>query len=130
MRNLAGQVPDPQELCGREDLLDHLWRQLDANNILLLAPRRFGKSGVMRHVSQHPKTGYLPLSFQLEDVSAPEEFLWRIIRQLLKQDPLRPLLARAATLPSTVTRWVQKTFNEVGFEGAKVTFKQQLQQEQ
>ncbi|MCX6922493.1 MAG: hypothetical protein NT154_04660, partial [Verrucomicrobia bacterium] len=79
-RSLVGQIPEPEELYGREDFIDHLWRMLEANNILLLAPRRFGKSGVMRHVLLHPRPGYLPLSFELEDVDSPEEFVWRVTK--------------------------------------------------
>ena len=56
-RSLVGAIPEPEELYGREALISHLWRMLDANNILLLAPRRFGKSGVMRHVFLHPHSG-------------------------------------------------------------------------
>ena len=47
IRSLVGQIPDPHELYGRDDFIEHLWRLIDGNNILLLAPRRFGKSGVM-----------------------------------------------------------------------------------
>ena len=62
-RSLVGLFPEPEELYGREDFINHLWRMLEANNILLLAPRRFGKSGVMRHVLLHPRSGYLRTFF-------------------------------------------------------------------
>ena len=58
--------------------IDHLWKLLEGNNVLLLAPRRFGKSGVMRHILLKPQADFLPLSFELEDVDSPEEFVWRV----------------------------------------------------
>ncbi|MGP8199787.1 MAG: hypothetical protein ACLQU4_09835 [Limisphaerales bacterium] len=45
-RSFVGQLPDPEELYGREEFIGHLWRQIEGNNILLLARRRYGKSGV------------------------------------------------------------------------------------
>lgn len=122
-RSLVGPIPDPDELYGREDFIEHLWRLIEANNILLLAPRRFGKSGVMRHVLLHPRSGYVPLSFELEDVDSPEEFVWRITKELLGRGKFRTLLSDAKRLPSSVMGWVKDTFDEAEFEGAKVKFK-------
>jgi len=123
VRSLVGQIPDPEELYGREDFISHLWLMIEANNILLLAPRRFGKSGVMRHVLLNPRSGYLPISFELEDVDSPEEFVWRVTRELLAQDKTRKLLSTAKKLPSDITEWFKNQFDEIEFEGAKVKFK-------
>ena len=128
-RSLVGQIPDPEELFGREDFIDHLWRMLEANNVLLLAPRRFGKSGVMRHVLLHPRPGYLPLSFELEDVDSPEEFVWRVTRELLSQDATRALLAATKKLPSVFSNWFKNNFDEAEFEGAKIKFKQAIRED-
>jgi hypothetical protein len=122
-RCLVGQIPGPEELYGRDDFIDHLWRMLEANNILLLAPRRFGKSGVMRHVLLQPRSGYLPLSFELEDVDSPEEFVWRVTRELLSHEKIRAFLGGVRKLPAFFVDWAKNTFDEAGFEGAKVKFK-------
>jgi hypothetical protein len=34
-RNIVGNVPEPNELYGREELVTHVWRQIEGNNILL-----------------------------------------------------------------------------------------------
>ena len=128
-RNLVGPIPEPQELYGRDDLIDYLWKQIAGCNILLLAPRRFGKSGVMRHVLLKPRDGYLPLDFELEDVQSPEEFVWRVTAKLLKHDKLRGVLSKARDLPSAVGDWVRDNFDEVGFEGAKVKFKEAIKED-
>ena len=101
-RNIPGNVPDPEDLYGRETLLDHLWRTISSNNILLLAPRRFGKTGVMRHVLKQPRHGYLPIYFDLEDVDSPDEFVWRVVREVLAQDRLRSLLQAARGVPGAI----------------------------
>ena len=124
VRNIVGNVPDPDELYGREDFIDHLWRQIEGNNILLLAPRRFGKTGVMRHVFLRPLKGYLPVYFDLEDVSSPQEFVWRVTRELLAHSGLRRFLQQAKGIPRAIRDWVKDTFDEAEFDGAKVKFKE------
>jgi hypothetical protein len=122
-RNIPGNVPEPEELYGRQSLLDNLWRAIAANNILLLAPRRFGKTGVMGHVLKQPRPGYLPVYFDLEDVDSPHEFVWRVAREVLAQDRLRALLQSARGLPGAITAWAKRTFDEVEFDGARAKFR-------
>lgn len=125
-RNIVGNVPEPDELYGRTDLIDHLWRQIQGNNILLLAPRRFGKTGVMNHVLNEPRAGFLPVYLELEDIDSPAEFVWRLVKELLSQNRLRTVLATVGRLPNAVTNWFRDTFDEAGFEGAKVKFKEAI----
>jgi len=124
IRNIVGNIPEPEELYGRQPLLDHLWRQLQGNNVLLLAPRRFGKTGVMRHMLLKPQGDYLPLYFDLEDVDSPAEFVWRLTGEVLRRGGLRRLLQRIRSLPGQITGWLKRTFDEIEFEGAKVKFKE------
>ncbi len=129
IRNIVGNVPDPEELYGRAEFIDHLWRQIEGNNLLLLAPRRFGKSGVMRHVLLRPRDQYLPIYLDLEDVDSPAELVWRVSREVLSHDKLRAALRSAKGLPTAVMSWVKDTFDEVEYEGAKVKFKSAIQED-
>ena len=128
-RNIVGNVPEPDELYGRDDFIAHLWRQIKGNNILLLAPRRFGKTGVMRHVLLKPLPGYLPVYLELEEVDKPEEFVWHVTRALLGNDATRRVLQGVRGLPEKIRGWVQETFDEVEFEGARVKFKESIGQD-
>ena len=125
-RNIAGNVPEPDELYGRDRLISHLWRQLQGNNILLLAPRRFGKTGVMNHVLERPQERFLPLYFDLEDVDAPAEFVWRITNEVLSQSTLRQCLHGIRGFPEQIGSWFKDTFDDISFQGAKVSFKESI----
>lgn len=129
VRNIVGNVPEPDELYGRQDFIEHLWRQILGNNILLLAPRRFGKTGVMRYVLLRPREGYMPIYLDLEDVDTPQEFVWRLTRELLANDHLRRFLQGAKGVPDRIMKWVGDHFDEVGFEGAKIQFKASLEED-
>lgn len=125
-RNIPGSIPEPDELYGRDDLIGYIWQQLAGCNILLLAPRRFGKSGIMRHMLLRPHEGYLVLDFELEDATTPQEFVWRVTRRLLTDDLVRKSLSNAKRLPTAITNWVKGTFDEVEFQGAKAKFKESV----
>jgi hypothetical protein len=129
IRNVVGNVPEPGELYGRSEFLRHLWRQIRGNNLMLLAPRRFGKTGIMRHVLEKPEEGYLPVLLDLEDVDSAREFVWRVTREVLARDRLRAVVRAARRLPRVFDGWVKDTFDEVGFEGAKVKFKKAIEED-
>ena len=129
IRSLVGQIPEPEELYGREDFIEHLWKLVEGNNVLLLAPRRFGKSGVMRHVLLKPRANFLPLAFELEDVDSAEEFVWRITREILAHDKVREVLSQTRRLPTALMQWVKNSFDEAEFEGAKIKFKSSIKED-
>ena len=83
-RLLAGGVPEPDELVGREHTINSIWEQLAGNNILLVAPRRFGKTGVMAHLLKRSRSGYLPIYLEVEDLHDPEVFCSNLIDALLE----------------------------------------------
>ena len=83
----------------------------------------------MRHVLKCPRPNYLPLSFELEDVDSPEEFVWRVTRELLKHDALQSVLSKAKRLPKAFTAWVKNNFDEAEFEGAKIKFKADIKED-
>jgi hypothetical protein len=113
-RNLVGPIPEPEDLYGRDTLLAHAWRVLHHNNVLFLAPRRFGKSGVMRHMLRRPQGDYLPLSFDLEDVTSAPEFIARVVEGCRGHPQLRPLLERAGDAVKGFLAWIPKQIEEVG----------------
>jgi hypothetical protein len=120
IRNIVGNVPEPDELYGRDDLIEHLWRQLVGNNILVLAPRRFGKSGVIRHLLERPRLGFIPIALDLMDVDLPSEFALRLTAAIVAQSGLRTALQAAKNLPVALRRFITDNVDAVEIEGVKV----------
>jgi hypothetical protein len=83
----------------------------------------------MRHVLLRPRDQYLPIYLDLEDVDSPTEFVWRVSREVLSQDKLRTALRLARGLPSVVMSWVKDTFDEVEYEGTKLKFKSEIEED-
>jgi len=127
IRNIVGNVPEPGELYGRADLIGHLWRQVAANNILLLAPRRFGKSGIMHHLRARPRTGFNPVYLDLMPVDSPAEFTVCLTGALLAQSRLRALVHGAKGMPAMLRDLAAQTFDAISFEGVKVELRQSIE---
>lgn len=77
----------------------------------------------MRHLLMQPQPGFLPIYLDLEDIDSPEEFAWRITRELLANDRWRAFLNSTKGLPKKLQNWVKDTFDEIGFSEGKVAFK-------
>lgn len=113
IRSLPGGVPEPDELFGREYLIERVWDLLEGNNIYLVAPRRFGKTGVMAHVLKRPRGGYLPVYLDVEDVHDPDRFAAELIAALLEHDKLRSCLSTVRGLPSRLMDFLARHVSEV-----------------
>jgi hypothetical protein len=48
---IIGYVPSGEDYFGQEHLIESLWNRLEKNNILLTAPRRFGKTAALQDKS-------------------------------------------------------------------------------
>jgi hypothetical protein len=98
-RSVAGGVPEPEDLFGREHVIGFIWEQLAANNVLIVAPRRFGKTGVMAHLLKRPRDAFLPIYLEVEDHHDPDRFAAALLAALLEHENLRSLLMKAKALP-------------------------------
>jgi len=65
-----------KDFFDREEKIEEIFRSLKRNNILLISPRRYGKTSVMKEVSRRlSERGYLCLFLDIMHVDAPEQFL-------------------------------------------------------
>jgi hypothetical protein len=123
IRSLPGGVPEPDELFGREHLIQCVWDLLAGNNIYLVAPRRFGKTGVMAHVLKRPREGFLPVYLDVEDVHDPDRFASELIAALLEHDKLRSTLSAAKGLPSGLMDFLTSRVHKVRTDYFEVELK-------
>ena len=118
-RIIAGGVPEPEELYGRHHVINFIWDQLSGNNIFLVAPRRFGKTGVMNHLLRKPRPGYVPVYLEVEELHDPERFGAALIASLLEQSKLRTIISGVKNLPGGVLNFINchvKHFKIAEFE--------------
>ncbi len=68
MRNVTGQTVVGDDLFGREYELGQLWEKLDiGEHLLMLAPRRVGKTSLMMELRRDPRPNWDVVYVDLED---------------------------------------------------------------
>lgn len=101
MRNIIGQPVEGDDLYGRDYELGRLWEHLEnGEHILMLAPRRVGKTSLMLELRRAPPTGWNVINVDVQGRDGPE-------------DCIAALLAAIATDPRYRTR-----FEAIPFSGA------------
>lgn len=63
-----------EDFMFRKDFINDLWESLRKNNILLLAPRRMGKTSVMHYLLEKPEDDWLVVYLNVEDLENPGDF--------------------------------------------------------
>jgi hypothetical protein len=97
-----GQVVDPEDLLFRSEFIEELWHNLDRQHIVLTAPRRTGKTSVMTHLLERPRSGWLVLSLNVQDTAHPVDFYLQLLDEFNTRDPamLRKLYRQGGSLIS------------------------------
>ncbi|MFB2920102.1 MULTISPECIES: hypothetical protein [Aerosakkonema] len=83
--NPGGQVA-PEEVIGRDRLIQRLWDILDRQSLVLSAERRMGKTCVIKKMEAEAPADKWPIYHDLEEVRSPLEFvetLWERVEKYL-----------------------------------------------
>ena len=70
---MAKQV-GPQNVVGRDKLIETIWKKLETRSLQFTAERRVGKTTVMTKMAAEPKAGYEVLFMDLEGIDSPHAF--------------------------------------------------------
>ena len=72
------------DFFNRKDIIADAWDSLEKSSVLLVGPRRFGKTSIMFHLKNKPRKGFSTLFFDVEHIESPEEFIVELIEELQK----------------------------------------------
>ena len=114
------QAGNDQQAVGRR-----AWRLLVRKNILILAPRHFGKTGLMRRLVLAPGSGYLPVFLDLDEVDSPEEFTRQLVREALSRDDLR-IWFKTRRRPAVLQSWMKRDFDRADFDRIRLEFNDRI----
>ena len=86
MELVNGGVPRGEDYFGRDDLIATLWKHLKKDNVVLLAPLRYGKTGAMYYLLDFPQPGFRPVYLDLEPIQSAAEFVIELLAALRQDD--------------------------------------------
>ncbi len=114
LRNIVGPPARADDFYDREELVELLWERLEAGNVLLAAPRRFGKTSLMYRLLDRPRPGWKPVHIDAESIREPVNFIIALLDALISDRHLRKFLASAWEGTSS---WVRGLLAETEIKG-------------
>ena len=82
-----------ENLYGRDGELDTLWDRIRNNSILLLSPRRFGKTSLVREMERNPRDGFAVVYMDVEGAGSPGDLVEGLAGKIEQSYPRRILKA-------------------------------------
>jgi len=80
----TGAIATGSSFYNRQAKISEIWRIIkDGNNILLRAPRRYGKSSLLQHLASHPEAGWQVCFIDLEGGKSPEDFVEAVLASFI-----------------------------------------------
>ena len=89
-------VTEKSDFWFRKQFLRDLWRSIQKHNVLLIAPRRIGKTSVMYRLLDAPKDKWLVIHLNVEELKTAGDFVISLVDAIREHQPnyFRDTLAR------------------------------------
>lgn len=102
------------DFIDREKEIDQIISALEKDSVLLIAPRRFGKTSIMRRLEKELSSqDGLCVFIEVEDIYSPQRFLSEMVMALLGSERIR----KGANIRSAFEKafsWFKENIEEVG----------------
>lgn len=102
------------DFIDREKEIKQIFTALAKDSVLLIAPRRFGKTAIMKRLKRELSSqDEISIFIEVEDVDSPQQFLTEIMMALFDDERIR----KKTNLISTLGRyfqWFKDNIDEVG----------------
>jgi hypothetical protein len=124
--NRVGPPVRGTDFYGREALVDLIWQKLSVGNVLLAAPRRFGKTSVMYRLMDGPRPGYKLVHADLEHLTEPAQLIAQLVIQLARDNQFSRIINGLSYFPGKLWGIFTRSFEEVELLNVKVKLRENL----
>jgi len=109
MKNVVGQTPRGTDFFPRNAVINKIYRRLDAgNHIFMSAPRRAGKTAIMRYMEDNPRKGFAFIYISVEDVNDMEEYFEILSEEIVESAAVSKLVKASKTAKSIFSRFADR----------------------
>jgi hypothetical protein len=110
---IIGGVARDENYYHRKDVVESIWAELDkGNSILIAAPRRVGKTSIMRCMEEYPKENYKIVFENIQGIDSENRFYGRLYNLLLD------CLNKSQTIKKWFRRYLSsKSISEIDIKG-------------
>ena len=122
MNTCIGNPARGERFYYRKKLINKAWNMIEnESNILIVAPRRVGKTSIMFYLLDNPKDNYQITYVDMESVSSEAEFFRRLLNKILKSGILNKLHAAIAFIEKH-----RPDIKKIGADGVEFSVKNDL----
>lgn len=99
MKNCVGQVVRGNDFWDRKVELETIWDSIESgSHILLVAPRRVGKTSIMHKIKDEPRDGYIVIYIDTESADNENEFWHKIFNAMQEEEFVNRLQSKSKVL--------------------------------
>lgn len=84
---IVGSPARGSDFWFRVDFINNLWESIEKHNVLLIAPRRIGKTSVMYRMLDFPLNDWLVIHLNVEDIKTPGDFFITLVDSIREHQP-------------------------------------------
>lgn len=85
INTIIGQAATGDNFYRRDELVENLWGKLkNGHHVLITAPRRVGKTSVLKYLQDNPIANYEPVYIITESVNNANEYFRKIFKELVQ----------------------------------------------
>lgn len=109
MKNIVGQTPRGKDFFPREIIINKIYRRIEGGaHIFLAAPRRVGKTSIMRFLEDSPRPGYHFVYIITESAHDSETFYQKLLEEILKSPAVTNLARQQDKIGALVKSVIEK----------------------
>jgi len=119
MKITTGQAARGENFFKRPILINRLWRKIDSeSSIIISAPRRVGKTSLMRYIEDNPKDKYYIVYVITESVYNENMYYKEIVKAILNCDSVKKR-DKVINSIKDLAKNIFKCIDEVGIDSVK-----------
>jgi len=119
MKITTGQAARGENFFKRPILINKLWRKIDSSSsIIISAPRRVGKTSLMRYIEDNAKGNYYVVYVITESVYNENKYYREIVKAILNCDSIKKR-DKVINSIKDVAKNIFKSIDEVGIDTVK-----------
>ncbi|MEN0049534.1 MAG: hypothetical protein AAF806_20910 [Bacteroidota bacterium] len=110
MKNVVGIPSRGKDFFPRNKIISKIYRRLDAgSSVYLAAPRRVGKTSIMRFLEDNPQEHYHFIYITTESIHEVERYYERLIEEILESEAIKQVSSKKAS----IANFVKEVFSKV-----------------
>lgn len=119
MKITTGQAARGDNFFKRPILINKLWRKIDSDSsIIISAPRRVGKTSLMRYIEDNPRDKYYVVYVITESVYNENKYYKEIVKAILNCDSIKKR-DKVINSIKDIAKNIFKSIDEVGIDSVK-----------